>query len=138
MEGPNKSSYFAYKMQQAHEAFEEARWLLAEGAELKYVVNSLYYVYYYPVLALLYVAGSRPAMQSVAIALFEKSFSGSGLIDSRFFPLIQKAFDLKPKCTDPALKIIHRTDIEDMLRDAHEFYQAVEAAGPQVSRVQAV
>ena len=138
MEGPNTSSYFAYKMQQAWEAFEEARWLLADDAELKYVVNSLYYVYYYPVLALLYVAGSRPAMQSVAIALFEKTFSGSGFIDNRFFPLIGKAFDLKPKCTDTAPKSTDRADVEAMLRDAYEFYHAVEAAAPRVIRRSAV
>jgi len=110
MESSNRNGYFAFKMQQAREAYDEARGLLEDNAELRYVMNSLYYAYYYPVLALLQAAGSGAAMQSVSIALFERRFSGSGIIDYRFFPSIRKAFELKPKCTDtgPPLRCCSR------------------------------
>ena len=133
MESKNRNGYFAFKMEQAREAYNEAQGLLEDDAELRYVMNSLYYAYYYPVLALLQAAGSGAAMQSVSIALFEKRFSGSGIIDYRFFPAIRKAFELKPKCTDAVPRFIDRAAVDTLFQDAQDFYHAVETAEHRVA-----
>jgi uncharacterized protein (UPF0332 family) len=114
-----------YKLSQARESVREARGLYSDGAELKYVVNSLYYGFYYPVLALLHAKGTPAAMQSVSIALFEKEFLPTGLFEQRSFDAIRKAFELKPKCSGGTLALITRDDVEQLIREAELFMAAV-------------
>jgi hypothetical protein len=117
--------FLRYKMKQAQEALDEAEGLLADGAELGYVVNSVYYAFYYPVLGLLHARGTPAAMQSVSIALFEREFIQTGLIEKRFSDSIRKAFELKPKCSTTELKMISRPDVETLLADARAFLEMV-------------
>jgi uncharacterized protein (UPF0332 family) len=117
--------YTRLKLTQAREAYEDAKGLLADGAELSYVVNSLYYAFYYPALALLHTKGVPPAMQSVSISLFEREFVAPGFVERRFFQALRKAFDLKPKCSAPGLTMITRPETEALLMDAKEFLGAM-------------
>jgi uncharacterized protein (UPF0332 family) len=117
--------YIRFKLKQAREAHEEARGLLADGADLGYVVNSLYYAFYYPVLALLRAKGVPAAMQSVSIALFDREFIQTGVIEQRFSRSFHKAFELKPKCSTPELKMISGNDALALLADARDFIDAV-------------
>lgn len=113
--------YVRLKLAQARETDEEAAGLLADEAELGYVVNSLYYAFYYPVLALLQVKGVPAAMQSVSIALFEREFGKASFIEQRFLRSLRKAYELKPKCSTPELKMISRDDVVTLLADARVF-----------------
>lgn len=122
------SGYAGLKMRQAREACDEAEGLLADGAELRYVVNSIYYAYYYPVRALLAAAGRSAGMHSVSIALFEQLFRPAGIIEDRFFTSISTAFALKPKCAETAPHPIDHAVVEGLVRDARNFIAAAEAA----------
>jgi uncharacterized protein (UPF0332 family) len=117
--------YVRLKLAQATEAYAEAAGLLADEAELGYVVNSLYYAFYYPVLALLQVKGVPAAMQSVSIALFEREFIDTGLVEKRFFRSLRRAFELKPKCSTPGLKMITHDEVTTLLTDARGFLETV-------------
>jgi uncharacterized protein (UPF0332 family) len=127
MEG-NKADreYARFKLAQAKEALEDAQGLLADNAELNYVVNSLYYAFYYPALALLHTKGIPAAMQSVSVALFEREFIKTGEIDQRFFRALRRLFELKPKCSTPQLNMISRDEVETLLTDASGFIDTVE------------
>lgn len=116
--------YIRFKLAQAKDAYEEAKGLLADGADLGYVINSLYYAFYYPVLALLHARDLSAAMQSVAITLFEREFVETGLFEKRLFDALRRAFDLKPKCSSGELKMIARTEVEALLAEAQEFLDA--------------
>ncbi len=117
--------YAKFKLSQARDALDEAKGLLADDAELKYVVNSLYYGFYYPMLALLQTKGIPAAMQSVSIAMFEKEFVQTGVVEARFRESVRKAFELKPKCAGAALSLITRDDVQTLLRDAEDFIVVV-------------
>jgi uncharacterized protein (UPF0332 family) len=117
--------FLRFKMKQAQEALGEAEGLLADGAELSYVVNSLYYAFYYPVLGLLHSRGTPAAMQSVSIALFEREFIQTGLVGRRFSDSLRRVFELKPKCSTTELKVISRPDVETLLADARAFVEMV-------------
>lgn len=117
--------YIRFKLAQARDAYEEAQGLLADDADLGYVMNSLYYAFYYPVLALLRARDIPAAMQSVSIALFEKEFVETGLFEKRFSRSLRRAFDLKPKCSSDELKMITRDEIEVLLAEALEFLDTV-------------
>lgn len=118
--------YIRFKLAQARDAYEEAQGLLADGADLGYVMNSLYYVFYYPVLALLRTRDIPATMQSISIALFEKEFVETGLFEKRFSRSLRRAFDLKPKCSSGELKMITREEIEVLLAEAREFLDSVD------------
>ncbi len=117
--------YIRFKLSQAKEAVSEARGLLEDGAELSYVVNSVYYGFYYPVLGLLHAKGYGPSMQSISIALFEKGFRDSGLFEPATFNAIRKAFELKPKGSGGTLALITREDVETLISEAERFTTAV-------------
>ena len=116
--------YIRFKLAQARDAYEEAKGLLAGGADLGYVVNSLYYACYYPVLALLRAKGIPAAMQTVSIALFEREFVEKGLFERRFLDALRRAFDLKPKCSPGELKMIVRAEVEALMAEASDFIDA--------------
>jgi len=118
--------YIRFKMAQARDAYGEAQGLFADGADLGFVINSLYYAFYYPVLALLHAKNIPAAMQSVSIALFEREFVETGLVERHFYDALRKAFDFKPKCSSGELKIIRRTEIEALLAEAREFLDTVD------------
>jgi uncharacterized protein (UPF0332 family) len=118
--------YIRFKLVQARDAYEEAQGLLADGADLGYVLNSLYYAFYYPVLALLHSRNIPAAMQSVSIALFEREFVETGLFEKHFYDALRRAFDLKPKCSPGELKMITRAEIEVLLAEAREFLDTVD------------
>jgi uncharacterized protein (UPF0332 family) len=117
--------YIRFKLAQARDSYEEAQGLFVDGADPGYVINSLYYAFYYPVLALLHAKDIPAAMQSVSIALFEREFVETGLFEKRFFAALRRAFDLKPKCSSGELKMITRAEVEALLAEAHEFLDAV-------------
>jgi len=123
--GPEYKEYIRFKLKQANEAYDEAQGLLAADAEPGYVMNSLYYAFYYPVLALLHTRGIPAAMQSVSIALFEREFVQTGFIEQRFSQSLRKAFELKPKCSTPESKMITRGDVEALFADARDFLETV-------------
>lgn len=118
--------YIRFKLAQARDAYEEAQSLFADGGDLGYVLNSLYYAFYYPVLALLHSRDIPAAMQSVSIALFEREFIETGLFEKHFYDALHRAFDLKPKCSSGELKMITRAEIEVLLAEAREFLDTVD------------
>ena len=118
--------YVRFKLTQGRDAYNEAQDLFANGADLGYVINSLYYAFYYPVLALLHAKEIPAAMQSVSIALFEKEFIATGLFERHFYDALRRAFDLKPKCSSVELKMITRAEIEDLLAAAQDLLDAVD------------
>ena len=117
--------YIRFKLAQARDAYEEAQGLFVDGADLGYVLNNLYYAFYYPVLALLHSRNIPAAMQSASIALFDREFVETGLFEKRFYDALRRAFDLKPKCSPGELKMITRAEIEILLTEAREFLDTV-------------
>ncbi|HXY53992.1 MAG TPA: hypothetical protein VEM40_04890 [Nitrospirota bacterium] len=116
--------YMRFKLAQARDAYEEAKSLLAAGADLHYVINTLYYAYYYPVLALLRARGISASMQNVSISLFEKEFVEKGLFERRFLDALRRAFDLKPKCSPGGQRMIVRAEVEALMAEAEDFIDA--------------
>ncbi len=114
------------KLKQAHEALQEAEGLLADGAELCFVVNSLYYAFLYTVHGLLQARGMSAPMQSIALELFDREFVQTGIVDGRYMIAIRRAFELRPSCSCESPKHVTRPDIEHLLPIATEFLHLVE------------
>ncbi len=109
------------RLSQARESLEEAEALLNEGADLNFVMNSLYYAFLYPVLGLLQARRISTPMQSTAISLFEREFVQNGEFDARFMDAIRRAFELRPSCACEGLKKVTREDVTQLLPVARDF-----------------
>ncbi len=114
------------KLARAHASLEEAEALLAEGAELNFVMNSLYYAFLYPVFGLLQARNIPASLQSTAISLFEREFVGNGEFEKRFFDAIQRAFELRPACACEGNRKASKQEVEQLLPVAREFLKRVE------------
>jgi len=112
------------RLDHARESFNDAKTLLDEGAELSFVMNSLYYTFLYPVLGLIQARQIPAPTQSAAISLFEREFVQSGLFESRFLDAFRRAFDLRPACE--CHRTIVRADIEELMPVAQDFLDAVD------------
>ncbi len=118
--GSNKDN-IRFKIAQAKESLEEAVTLLHEGADLNFVMNSLYYAFLYPVLGLLEAINVPAPTQGAAIDLFEREFVMSGDFDVKFLDAIRRAFELRPACVCEGPKQITKKEIEQLLPVAREF-----------------
>ncbi len=114
------------KLKHARNFLTEAEALLSEGADLSFVINSLYYAMLYPVLALLGSWKITTYSQSTSISTFDREFIGSGLFDKRFSEALHRAYELRPACACEGQKVITREDIERLLPQVRDFPEAVE------------
>ncbi|OGW53771.1 MAG: hypothetical protein A2Z46_06840 [Nitrospirae bacterium RBG_19FT_COMBO_55_12] len=121
------------KLKQARNFLSEAEALLSEGAELSFVINSLYYAMLYPVLALLGAWKITTYSQSTSISTFDREFIEPGLFDKRFSEALHRAFELRPACACEGQKVITREDIERLLTQARDFSDAVEKCLKDIS-----
>lgn len=116
------------KLTQARESLAEAGALLKEGADLNFVMNSLYYAFLYPALGLLQAIKVPTPTQGTAIALFEREFVKSGEFDGKFLVAMRRAFELRPSCDCEGPKEITKEDIEQLLPVAREFLERAQHA----------
>jgi len=114
------------RLKQARNFLNEAEALLSEGADLSFVVNSLYYAMLYPVLALLGAWKITTYSQSTSISTFDREFIESGLFDKRFSEALHRASELRLSCACEVQKVITREDIERLLPQVRDFPDAVE------------
>jgi uncharacterized protein (UPF0332 family) len=125
-----KNEVFQERLKRGMESLEEAKALLDHGAEANFVMNSLYYAFFYPLLGLLQTRGMTAPMQSTAIALFEREFVQKGLVEQRFLEAIRTAFNLRPSCDGEGREKITSEDIEGLMPIADEFLRSVERIIP--------
>ncbi len=112
------------RLSHARESLKDANDLFREGAELRFVMNNLYYAFLYPALGLLQARQLPAPMQSTAISLFDREYVQTGIFERRFLDAFRKAFDLRPACE--CQKKIEKADIEELLPVAQDFLDAVE------------
>ena len=111
------------RMNQARESLAEARALLDGGMEPGLVLNSLYYAFYYPVVALVYQGQVPTAMQSVVIGIFDQQFIANGTFPKEFSDAIHRVFELKPKCETTGTAV-SQDEIVRLLASAGDFLAA--------------
>ncbi len=111
------------KLAQAGDSLEEAGTLLQEGADLNFVMNSLYYAFLYPALGLLQAVNVPTPTQGAAIVLFEREFVKSGEFDGRFLDAMRRAFELRPACACEGPKKVTKEEVEQLLPVAREFLE---------------
>lgn len=75
----SKEALIKYRMEQAKESIDDARFLLDNNRSIRLIANRAYYAMFYAILALLQSKGLGSSKHSGAIALFNKEFINDNL-----------------------------------------------------------
>jgi uncharacterized protein len=86
-----------YRVQQAEESLDEARFLLAGGKSARSVINRAYYAMFYAVLALLVYEEFSSSKHSGVLSYFNRHFIKGGIFDKSLGLWLGKAFELRQR-----------------------------------------
>jgi uncharacterized protein len=86
-----------YRVQQAEESLDEARFLLAGGKSARSVINRAYYAMFYSVLALLVYEEFSSSKHSGVLSYFNRHFIKDGIFDKSLGLWLGKAFELRQR-----------------------------------------
>ncbi len=84
-----------YRLQQANESLEEAKYLFSGHKSLRSVMNRVYYSMYYAVLALLIFESFVSSKHIGIISFFNKQFIKEGIFPKQMGRWLNKAFDMR-------------------------------------------
>jgi len=114
-----------YRMREAEESLDEARFLLAGGKSARSVINRAYYAMFYSILALLVYEEFSSSKHSGVLSYFNRRFIKGGVFDKSLGLWLSKAFELR-----------QRVDYREQVEPAHE--QATQILGEADRFVKAV
>jgi uncharacterized protein (UPF0332 family) len=86
-----------YRIKQAEESLEEARFLLSGRKSTRSIINRVYYAMFYSVLALLVHESYSSSKHSGVISYFNKRFIKEGVFPEGLGRAINKAFELRQR-----------------------------------------
>jgi len=116
-----------YRVQQAEESLDEARFLLAGGKSARSVINRAYYAMFYAVLALLVYEEFSSSKHTGVLSYFNRRFIKAGIFDKSLGLWLSKAFELRQR-------VDYREQVEpapeqaaQVLEQAGQFVRAVTA-----------
>jgi uncharacterized protein len=90
------------------------------------VMNRLYYALFYAVLALLQEKKIGTSKHTGAIALFDREFIKSGILDKSLSRILHRAFELRQKADYMEKMEVTREDVDELLPGAKDFMAAIE------------
>ncbi|MBI1922021.1 MAG: HEPN domain-containing protein [Geobacter sp.] len=86
-----------YRLVQAEETLDEAKYLLAGGKSPRSVMNRVYYSMFYAVLALLIFEPYASSKHSGILSYFNRRFIKEGLLPESLGRSVNKAFELRQR-----------------------------------------
>ena len=116
-----------YRLQQAEESLEEARFLFEGEKSPRSVINRAYYAMYYSVLALLIFESYSSSKHSGVLSYFNKRFIKGNLIPQDVGRAINRAFDLRQRGDYREYVTLSRKQAEPFLIEARRFIDTVQS-----------
>jgi uncharacterized protein (UPF0332 family) len=126
MTGSEKQKELArYRMQQATESLDEARFLLNGGKSARSVVNRAYYAMFYAVLALLVYEAYSSSKHSGVLSYFNRHFIKGEIFDKSLGLALNKAFELRQRVDYREQVELIQEQASQILDQADRFVEAV-------------
>lgn len=116
-----------YRMQQATESLDEARFLLNGGKSARSVVNRAYYAMFYAVLALLVYEEFSSSKHSGVLSYFNRRFIKGKVFDKSVGLALNKAFELRQRVDYRERIELTKEQATQILDQADRFVDAVTA-----------
>ena len=115
----------SYRLERAHEAFEEAKMLL-NGGHTNTCVNRLYYACFYAVSALLLIKGFASSKHKGVRSFFHQHVVKTGLIDIESGNVYDKLFLNRQKGDYTDLVRFDADEVAGWFEEAQQFVKMVE------------
>ena len=114
-----------YRMQQAEESLDEARYLLAGDKSPRSVINRTYYSMFYSILALLIFEPYSSSKHSGVLSYFNRHFIKSGIIPKDIGRSVNKAFDIRQRGDYREKILLNPTQVEPYIDWADKLIESV-------------
>lgn len=120
----DRDALVEYRLQQAFETIELARFLV-KNQKLVIAVNRIYYGMYYSLTALALATGFETSKHGQLIGWFNKEFIATKKIDSKFGKILRNAFQNRTKGDYDAFISFTQEEVEIMLDEMVEFIEQI-------------
>ena len=115
-----------HRLEQAHEALDDAKYLIDGNRSPQSIVNRSYYAMFYATLALLQKIAKVPTKHSGVISLFDREFVMKGIFDKSLSKDFHRAFELRQSVDYKIIKPIPTVKANEIWQKADNFVQSVE------------
>lgn len=116
-----------FRIQQAAESLDEARFLMTGGKSARSVVNRAYYAMFYAVLALLVYEEFSSSKHSGVLSYFNRRFIKGGIFDKSLGLAVNKAFEVRQRVDYREQVEVNREQASQLLDEANRFVEVVRA-----------
>ena len=118
----DRDALVQYRLQQAFETIELARFLV-RNQKLVIAVNRIYYGMYYSLTALALATGFETSKHGQLIGWFNKEFIATQKSDPKFGKMLRNAFQNRTKGDYDAFISFNKQEVEMMLAEMVEFIE---------------
>ena len=115
----------SYRLQQAEESLDEAKFLFDGFKSPRSIINRTYYAMFYSALALLIFEPYSSSKHSGVLSYFNRRFIKEGLFPNDLGRAINKAFDLRQRGDYREQVVLTREQVEPFLNWARNFIDSV-------------
>ena len=125
----------SYRIKQAEESLDEARYLLSGGKSPRSIMNRMYYAMFYSVLALLIYEPYSSSKHSGVLSYFNKNFIRNEVFNKEMGRTLNKAFELRQR--EDYREYSHLTALEaaDFIEKAEAFVREVNSYLKQIDKI---
>ncbi len=110
-----------YRLQQAEESLDEAKFLFEGNKSPRSVINRAYYAMFYSILATLVFEEYSSSKHSGVISFFNSRFIKNGLFSIDLGRAVNRAFDLRQRGDYREQVILNREQVEPFIDSARRF-----------------
>jgi uncharacterized protein (UPF0332 family) len=114
-----------YRIQQAEESLDEARYLFAGNKSPRSVINRDYYSMFYSILALLIFEPYSSSKHSGVLSYFNRHFIKSGIVPKDIGRAVNKAFDIRQRGDYREQISLNSTQVEPFIDWAEKLIESV-------------
>ena len=114
-----------YRLEQAGESLDEAKFLLSGEKSPRSVINRAYYAMFYAILALLIYEPYSSSKHSGVLSYFNRHFIKEGVFDREMGRWINKAFELRQRGDYREYFEVTRDQAADLVAKAEQFVSIV-------------
>ncbi len=124
--GEKQQQLSRYRIKQAKESLEEAKFLLSGRKSPRSIINRAYYAMFYAVLALLVYEPYSSSKHSGVLSYFNKRFIKEGIFEESLGRAINTAFELRQRGDYREYIELSYEDVEPFIASTEAFIKATE------------
>ena len=126
VEADNKKMLAQYRLEQAGESLDEAKFLLSgKKKSPRSIINRVYYAMFYAILALLIYEPYSSSKHSGVLGYFNRRFIKAGVFDREMGRWVNKAFELRQRGDHREYFEVTREQAAELMAKAGQFVSNV-------------